>query len=98
MYLAPIFFAITDEIIFISSECVTAIKISAVSTEASFNTSQLAPFPTNPIISEDERILSSIFGSSSISVISFPSIARSLQRSSPIFPAPTIVIFILYPY
>jgi len=68
--------------------------MSASWTPASVRTSRLAPFPTIPIISDTERILSRIFESFSIRVISFPSVERSLQRLSPIFPAPTITIFI----
>ena len=43
-------------------------------------------------MSDEERTLSKILAFCSIRVISFPSLAKSLQSNSPIFPAPTIII------
>ena len=82
---------------FNSSVGVVAIKMSAVSVPASRSVSYEAPFPITPVTSFVSTNLFSLPSSLSTNMTSFPTSDNSLQRDSPTTPAPTIIIFIIFP-
>ena len=87
-------FAIRQESRLTSSEVLTAINISALSTPASFSSSRLVPFPSTVITSSSSDILSSDFLELSITDTLCPSLTRVLASSPPTLPQPTITAFI----
>ena len=94
---APSFFATRQQSRFSSSDAVTAISRSALSTPASSCVADIAPLPSTQRMSRSSTVCCSGTAFWSMMVTSWPSRLSCSASVEPIFPSPTMTIFILSP-